>query len=132
MTAEYGTDIKYNGDDIFPSLELQNTDVIVLESLSRRLQSNYGSLFYDPEYGYNIANLLLSPVGQGTIDSTLVETECLKDERVHGCVCDIVVSNDENYEVQIWIELAGSETTFNLVFSLVDETLEVAYERLTV
>lgn len=125
--GKYGTDISYNGDDILPSLELQNTNVIVLEAICRRLQTSKGRLFYDLDYGYNLNNLIKSPILNMKSEERNIEIECLKDERVNKAVATINQSGEE-ITVSIYLTLSDSEE-FNLVFSLKDD-IEIAYERL--
>ena len=80
MAEEYGIDIKWDNEDLTAGYELQDQDLIVLEALSRRLQSKPGSLFYDDDYGYDISRLINLPYS-GNISSR-IENECLKYERV--------------------------------------------------
>jgi hypothetical protein len=129
MSGEYGTDIKWNGDDIFPSLEMQNTEIIVLEAISRRLMSDPTSLFYDEKYGYNLANLLKSPFLPSSVE---IENECLKDERISMVICTITQSTiNESLTISLQIKLNDSDSIFNLVFSLSDtDGADVAYEKI--
>lgn len=129
----YGIDIEYDGDDIFPSLQLQNTEVIVLESMVRRLKADYTSLFYDLEYGYNISDVVgLKSTG---VSASRIEAECLKDERVQNAKCSIIISPDLTgelsvYTITIEIKLKDSGSTYNLTFRLQDEDVDVVLNKL--
>lgn len=127
LPGQYGTDIHFDGNDILPSLEMQSTDVIVLEAIVRRLKSDHGSLWLDTDYGYNISNLIHSP--QSSVASTFIENECMKDERVANAIC--LISSNSNSEIQIAIRIElNNGGTYNLVFSLANTDIDIAYQKL--
>lgn len=118
----YGTDITFDGADINPGLQLTTDASVVLEALSLRLQSDPGSLWYDPNYGYNINNLLKSPInmngGIGIIGSR-IENECYKDTRVFSAnvsITDFSLRNN-TMKITIKVTLVNGEQNF-LVFDL--------------
>jgi hypothetical protein len=118
----YGTDIAFNGEDINPSLSLTTDSSVVLEALSFRLQSDPGSLWYDPEYGYNINNLMKSPVNMnGGIIAIVkrIENECYKDSRVFSASAEITNFSLKNSTMKITINITlnGGEQKV-LVFDL--------------
>lgn len=126
--GEFGTDLKWDGEDILPSLEITNTELIVIEAISRRLQASSGSLYYDLDYGFNLESLLKAPTN---INESEIQAEVLKDERVSSCKCKVIedVANEEiNIRLQVQLD---DGLQFTLVFSLNEDSgLETAYERL--
>jgi hypothetical protein len=124
-TGVYGNDFRWDGSSILPSLELNGSESVVLESVARRLQSDPGSLFYDQSYGYNILNLLKKP---NTINIKLIENECLKDERVTAAICEYYFNNS-TLIIQIKIELFNNKI-FKLVFNINEKEVDVAYQEI--
>jgi hypothetical protein len=116
---EYGTDITFDGNDITPGLTITKDSSVVLEALSLRLQTNYGALWYDPEYGFNVMGLLKSPIhltnGLSTI-KTRIENECYKDSRVD--TVEVQTRGDvRNMTLIVKVKLVNGETN-DLVFDL--------------
>jgi phage baseplate assembly protein W len=118
----YGSDITFTGEDITPALTLTSDSSVVLEALSFRLQSNPGSLWYDPDYGYNINNLLKAPINiNGGINAIIsrIENECYKDSRVFSAKCTISNFSLKNNTMKIAIEVTLVNGEQNvLVFDL--------------
>jgi hypothetical protein len=105
----YGTDITFDGSDITPGLLVTVDSSVVLEALAMRLQSDEGSLWYDPNYGYNINNLFKSPIlmSNGGVSkiTTRIENECLKDTRVKKAVVSITDFSLQTKTMKITIEI---------------------------
>jgi hypothetical protein len=120
----YGSDITFDGSDITPALTITNDDNVVLEALTLRLQSDPGSLWYDPDYGFNINGMFKSPVNManGSIDriSSRIENECLKDTRVSSATVSITDFSLQTKTMKISIEIGlvnGEQNS--LVFSII-------------
>lgn len=125
----YGIDIYFDGSDVLPSLQLINTEIIVLQAIVRRLTTTRGRLFYDQDYGYNIIDALKAPINQTEIKNE-IKNELLKDERVSNTDVSISLSSDI-LSVNIKVELDTGD--FLLIFSINNKTndeLEVLYQRL--
>ena len=127
----YGIDIYFDGSDVLPSLQLINTEIIVLQALVRRLTTTRGRLFYDQEYGFNINDILKAPLQSTSFYKSEIKNEVLKDERVSSA--DVSLSLvDEVLTINIKVLLEDGEE-FLLIFSInnkTNEELEVLYQRL--
>ena len=129
--GKFGIDIYFDGKDVLPSLQLINSDLIVLQALVRRLTTTRGRLFYDQEYGFNINDILKAPLQSTSFYKSEIKNEVFKDERVSSA--DVSLSLvDEVLIINIKVLLEeGNE--FLLIFSVnnkTNEELEVLYQRL--
>jgi hypothetical protein len=77
--ADFGTDLSCV-TDLTPDCKEVSGARVWLESLARRLQ---GSLFYDPDFGYDLVDMLDDEVRLPDLDSASadIDQEFLKDER---------------------------------------------------
>lgn len=81
--TDYGIDIScVSGLD--PNFTLVTGVRVVAEALARRLTTARGSLFYAPDYGTDVREILNARIDQRRLDAwrTRIEAECRKDDRV--------------------------------------------------
>lgn len=121
---DYGTDITFDGSDISPSLNLTKDSSVVLEALAFRLQSDEGSLWYDPTYGFNINDLFKSPIimdgGIGNI-KVKIENQCYLDSRVQRAQVLITDFSLKTRSMKITIDITLKSGEQNsLVFDIND------------
>ncbi len=87
MTApNFGFDL-WAQDDIDPTGRTVSGRLIVAQAIYRRLTTRRGGLLSDPNYGYDLEDLLNADVSPADIAAAqaAISAECLKDERVTGC-----------------------------------------------
>ena len=125
-TPDYGVDWYWNGD-IDPTGRLVNGPLAVAQAIARRLITTRGTLFYDPEYGFNLRDFLNETVEEGQtifqIESG-IETECLKDERVESA--DAAAEYIESASrLRVTARLVLAEGPFELVLIVDAVTLEI-------
>lgn len=85
------------------------------QAIARRLTTPRGGLFYDPNYGTDLRDFIGSSITVPTAIS-LIETECLKDERVETAKATITVLG-ETWTIKIECK-ANSGATFELTLSV--------------
>ena len=83
MTTDLGTDFYCDGD-ITPGLDVVSGRLGLALALTRRL---WGEIFYDPNYGLDIRELINSCQGETWEIESEVRSEFLKDERVESVQC---------------------------------------------
>lgn len=92
-------------------------------ALARRLTTPYGSLFYDPDYGYDLRALLNAAVRDtGRIAARIVK-EMLKDKRVARATADVRFDGD-TITVHIGITPKGENPAFSMVMNVSQVTVE--------
>lgn len=90
MAGEYGTDCSTfvgGKPDLDPRFALIDSPIVVAEACARRLMTPRGTLIGDPEYGFDLREMLgakMTNVQRARIVSA-IEEECRKDERVEAC-----------------------------------------------
>ena len=74
-------------NDLTPTMSEVSGRTCLIQACARRLSSPRGCLIYDPDYGYNLSELVdddLAPGDVHAISPNIVQ-ELLKDERVLAC-----------------------------------------------
>lgn len=82
--TDFGTDISCDATDLTGTDAMVSGNLIVAQSLVRRIISPRGSVIDDPDYGYDITAQLDSIGDQRSLARTLamMDAEFRKDERV--------------------------------------------------
>lgn len=122
MANEFGVDIScIQGLD--PSLTLVGGTTVLAQGLARRLTTPRGGLFYDPNYGYNVRNLLgatLSATELFAVQS-LIEAECEQDERVRDARAVVTLTGEQ---LSIAVDISSSLAPFRFVLSVSNLTAD--------
>lgn len=83
MTADLGSDFYWDGD-LTPGLDVVEGRIGLAQALTRRL---WGSLFYDPNYGFDLRELVNSCATSTWEVESRIREEFKKDERVESVRC---------------------------------------------
>lgn len=122
-----GTDISVFRDLNF---NVRSGGAVVAEALYRRLLTPHGSLFYAPDYGTDVREMLCARVTEQSLFAwkASIEQECLRDDRVDNVNADLsfnfgtgVVSID--IEAQL---IDDTVTVFRLVSAQAPATATLA------
>jgi hypothetical protein len=113
-------------DDIDPVWGFATGFECLAQDLYHRLTTDRGGLFYDPNYGYNVINLLnggftppeLAAARQG------IAAECRKDERVHTCTARLTL-NQATSHLLIEISIDTEAGPFSLVLGVSAVTVQI-------
>lgn len=105
--------------------------ILVGEALFRRLNSEPGSLEYDPDYGFNVVSWFMSTPNPSLADvmalRSRITRECQKDERVDDVVVTINTTQSGptvSLDISIVVTLVDdASTTFTLALNVADVTL---------
>lgn len=92
-------------------------------ALARRLTTPAGSLFYDPDYGYDLRSLLNASVRNTGQISTRIEKEMLKDKRVARARA-LVDFDGGIITARIEVTPKGDNPPFSLVMNVSQLTVE--------
>ncbi len=123
VSAPYGTDGRTfldlgSGPDLDPLL-LINADprIVMAEALARRLTTIRGQLFYAPNDGWDLRQLVNAALSSGDLQSLqgTIQQECLKDPRVQIATVQLTTSGSI---VSIVINASGAAGPFEIVFTL--------------
>lgn len=97
MTTSLGIDIATPGAaDLDPYFGLVSEGRCLVEALARRLVTPRGSLFYAPQYGYDLRQWINADLDAGDlreIERAAAE-ECRADERVDDAALEATFSDD--------------------------------------
>jgi hypothetical protein len=87
---DFGTDI-LSMSDLDPSFGTVTEYALLGQDLLHRFQTDEGSLFYDPTYGYDLTTLVGETVDSRMLfrESTRIAAEAEKDERVLRAVATV-------------------------------------------
>jgi hypothetical protein len=107
-----------NGDDLSMPSYMATGNQVVAEALLRRLGTTRGQLIDDPNYGYNVMDLVSDDLGPKDIAyaQQQIAQECLKDERVSGASVTLVLSVAGLLTISIFVTTAAGP--FKLVVSV--------------
>lgn len=131
------TSTVFFGQDTYDLTDLPTIDNQVIGTLliglrlARRLQTDYGALALiggDPDFGFNIGNLVNAKFGKNDILITQVqiEQECLKDEQVQSVACAINTSELGIYNISIAVQ--SSDGPFQLTIPISDVTYQIIFQ----
>lgn len=86
---------------------------VVSEAIVRRLTTKRGTLFYAPDYGSDVRDLLLAKMDQRRLDAAraTIKAEVLKDERVESATVSLSF-NPREERLSIRVEGAIAEGPF--------------------
>lgn len=118
--VDFGTDLSCVTDLTSDCAEVGGS-LVWLQSLARRLQ---GSLFYDPNYGYDLVDMLDDEITDTSAIGADIDIEFLKDERTLTS-STIAVTTKKNGEVTI-------ETTSRVRSAFGPFTLTLSADKVTV
>jgi hypothetical protein len=124
MGTDYGTDVSAE-PDLDPMFPEQTGRALLIEALARRFETPRGSLFYDPDYGFDLRAL----IGEGLADGDLfalqaaIAAECRKDERVVAARA-VVALDRATSTMTVTIAAADGAGPFRLVLDV--STVSVA------
>ena len=130
---DYGLDWFWQGDpdnnfigDVDPMGRPVTGPLAVAQAISRRLVTTRGTLFYDPEYGFNVRDFLNESIDAQALFQMQsgIEGECLKDERVEAAQA-YVEFIEESSQLIIAIQLVLSSGPFELVLGVDAVTTEL-------
>jgi hypothetical protein len=97
-----------------------------LQSLCRRLQ---GTLFYDPDYGYDLVDMLDDEVKISDLDAVGadIDTEFLKDERTLSSSTDVVksVTNGAVVSLKVTSRVRSALGPFTLTLGVDNVTVTI-------
>lgn len=105
-----------------------NSVTAMTQALARRLTTPFGALWCDPNYGYDVRELLSSTRSPEACESR-IEAECRKDNRVDDCDCSIVVSGADSS--QVWTITINPKTSEGNTFAFVLVVDSVSVQLLT-
>jgi phage baseplate assembly protein W len=116
--ADFGTDIA-GTTDLDSGLSLVSGERVLAEALVRRLTTPRGALFYAPDYGSDVRELLLARVDARALAAwrARIEGECVKDERVDRARAAI----DFDFATEtatISVAITSADRTFRLTVSV--------------
>lgn len=117
--APFGTDVS-TFDDLDRFFRVMGGPRVIAEALLRRLSTPAGGLFYDPDYGYDVRQLLNAPLSTADLARARIAivAECQKDQRVDSCEAEVALSGSS-------LRLTLSITTASGPFSLVADVSAV-------
>lgn len=127
-TTDYGTDCRI-GKVVGKKSGLQN----LIEALVRRLSTPTGQLFWNPEYGYDVRQLLNSEVSPNILEAAekIIENQLELDERVDKATSQIAF-NESASKMYLYIEITPvADKTFTLVLSVDKVTVELLESAIT-
>ena len=117
MATDYGVDVACSTDiDVY--FTLASGVKAVSDAIARRLQTPRGGLIDDSSYGYDLRQLVNTPL-TNTFEfeaRTEIEAQCLLDERVDAV--EVTITQEaETLEVVLFLTLVQNEE-FSLVLSV--------------
>jgi hypothetical protein len=124
MAIDYGSD--FGGVmDLSPSLGLVSGRLALAQAIARRLTTPRGSLFYDPDYGYDLRQHLNAPAPRLGVVEAQTSTEVLKDERVLDVEVDVTFTEGL---LSVTLRLFDAGGPFSLVLNVSQVTVELLAE----
>lgn len=122
--ANYGIDISCVYD-VDPTCREVSGNLVLGQACARRLITPRGTLIDDPNYGYDLRQLINDDLSQRDIAnlSTNITQELLKDERVLAADVKITVTSAGN--AIVIVQITGADGPFQLVLSVNDVTVDL-------
>ncbi len=93
------------------------------QALTRRLQTQRGSLFYDADYGLDLRYFLNTPVNAFQLE-TQIEAECLKDERVLDADAS-VLWNPALFTLTVSVSVTTAQGSYDYTIGVSEATVEL-------
>ncbi len=124
--VDYGNDTDCVSDLTFARREVDG-ETAMAQSMARRLTTGRGTLFYAPEYGYDLRQFLRGSVPSESVLNGNIENELLKDERI----ADVTVESSHNEgteSLSIRIQGDGAEGPFDLTLEIGAVTVKLLRE----
>lgn len=121
------------GDDVstFPDLDVTGNTItgvrVIAEACLRRLMTPEGSLSYDPDYGYDLSELLNEDLEDRELrrHAARAELELEKDERILNARVELTLdASTHTLKIRITGELADRED-FELVMKIDEVSADV-------
>lgn len=122
LTTDYGTDIRI-GKVVGTASGLRN----LMDACVRRLSTATGSLFWNPEYGYDVRQVLNSEISVEILKDleSRIVSQLELDERVSKATCDATfIYPTQKLTIKIFIT-PFQDKTFTLVISVSKLTIEL-------
>ena len=127
--VDYGNDTECVSDLTYARREVDG-EVMMGQAMARRLTTVRGSLFYAPEYGYDLRQFLKGPTPAESVINGNIEHEILKDERGEDVTAES--SFDEAAEsLSVRVVGFGEEGPFDLTISIDAVTVKLLREGVT-
>lgn len=105
-----------------------NSATALTQALARRLTTPNGALWYDPNYGYDLRELVSSTRAPESVEAR-IEAECRKDRRVDDCNCSVVAIGAG--AARVWTITINPQTTDGETFAFVLSVNSVSVTLLT-
>lgn len=122
ITTDYGKDVLI-GKVVSPISGSKN----LINALVRRLSTMQGSLFYDPQYGYDVRQFINAEVDDQDIQQieTNVENQIEQDERVSSCRCTAQFDY-QTQKMRLEVQVTPFvDRTFTLILSVDNLTVKL-------
>ncbi len=114
MSTDLGTDFFCDGD-LTPGLDTVSGRLCLAQALIRRL---WGPLFYDPNYGFDLREMVNSCAGSTWSIEDRIRREFLQDERVESVQCRAEFDAEQRtLRVRCSVEDADGPFTFTALAS---------------
>lgn len=113
-----GTDIA-GSTSLDYALSVVDGNTALAHRILRRLTTPRGGLFYAPDYGYNVADLIGSTVPPGVVEQRVVE-QMLAEEEVEDADCEAVFATGE---LTLTMRVVVADGPFALVLTADDLTI---------
>jgi len=122
---DLGTDIALT-DDLAPVMGIASGRLAVAQAVYRRLTTPRGGLFYDPDYGYDVRELVNSEISPSirAAHKSEIAHECRKEETVESA--RVVFDFDaQTRTLDVIVELDTATGPFDLVIRVTQVTAEL-------
>lgn len=122
LTTDFGVDIRI-GKVVRTASGLRN----LMDACVRRLSTATGSLFWNPEYGYDVRQVLNSEISVEILKDleSRIVSQLELDERVNKATCDATfIYPTQKLTIKIFIT-PFQDKTFTLVISVSKLTIEL-------
>lgn len=122
LTTDYGVDVRI-GKVVGTASGLRN----LMDACVRRLSTATGSLFWNPEYGYDVRQVLNSEISVEILKDleSRIVSQLELDERVSKATCDATfIYPTQKLTIKIFIT-PFQDKTFTLVISVSKLTIEL-------
>lgn len=117
-SIDYGSDFSCSSDLDF-DLSLTSKRRSLGESVARRLGTSAGYLFYDPNFGYNVTDLIGRAGVVPQVVAANVQNELVKDERINDAVATVTLNADR---LTILCEVQDDDGPFDMTFTVEQRT----------
>ncbi len=124
--VDYGNDTECVSDLTFARRRVDG-ETMMAQAMARRLTTGRGTLFYAPEYGYDLRQFLRGSVPAESVLNGNIENELLKDERVE----DVTVESSYNAGTEALSVRAqgfGADGPFDLTIEIGAVTVKLLRE----